>query len=107
MERDNNNLIQKPALETALAIAAGLSFYMLCMILPLVGPAGSRVPHAARNATTFVTVLVITLILSGASTYVSLQRRKAEGGPLPLFSISVGTISILFLVILLTNGFAI
>ena len=59
----------------ALAIAAGFSFYVLCMVLPLVGPAGSRVPHAARNRATFLMVLLITLVLAGASTYVALQRR--------------------------------
>ncbi len=107
MERNDDNTIQKPTLGTALAIAAGFSFYILCMILPLVGPTGSRVPHAAKNKATFLSVLMVTLVLAGASAYVALQRRKEEGGSLPFFSIGLGVACILILVITLSNGFSI
>lgn len=107
MERNETNIIRKPAVGTALAIAAGFSFYVLCMILPLVGPSGSRTPQAAQNKTTFLSMLLLTLVLAGASTYAALQRRREEGGPLPVFSISLSGVCIVFLVILFTNGFAI
>ena len=95
-------------METALTIAAGFSFYLLCMILPLVGPAGSRVPNAAKNKATFLSVLVLTLVLAVASTYSALQRRKKDGdGALPRFSIGLCVVCVLFLVILFMNGFAI
>ncbi len=106
MERNENNMIQKP-LGTALAIAAGFSFYILCMILPMVGPTGSRVAHAAQNKATFLSVLVLTLALAGASAYVSLQRRKTEGGSLPFFPLGLCIVCLLFFVIVLANGFAI
>lgn len=107
MERNEKNIARKPAMGMALAIAAGFSFYILCMILSLVGPTGSRVAHASKNKTTFLAVLVLTLVLAGASTYVAMQQRKAEGGSLPVFSMGLCVICILFLVILLFNGFAI
>jgi len=107
MERNENNMLRKPTLATALAIAAGFSFYMLCMMLPLVGPSGSRVPHAAKNTATFVTVLLISFMLAGASTYISLRYRREKGGSLPLFSIGLGVLCILFFVILLSKGFTI
>jgi uncharacterized membrane protein YidH (DUF202 family) len=107
MERNDDTTIQKPSLGSALAIAAGFSFYILCMILPLVGPTGSRVPHAAKNKATFLTVLMVTLILAGASAYVAIKRRGESGGRLPYFSIGIGVACILFLVISFFGGFAI
>ncbi len=106
-EEVQNNMIQKSSLGTALSIAAGVSFYVLCMALSLVGPAGSRVPHAAENKATFVSVLLVTLVLSGASAYVSMQQRKAHGGALPKFPLGLSAACILILVISLFNGFAI
>lgn len=90
-----------------MAIAAGLSFYVLCMILPLVGPSGSRVAHAARNRATFLSVLLLTLVLSVASTVFSLRRRKAQGGAFPRVSLGLSVVCLLFLVILFSNGFSI
>jgi uncharacterized membrane protein len=107
MADKENDTVHKPALGAVLAIAAGFSFYVLCMILPLVGPAGSRVPHAAKNKTTFMMVLAITLVLAAASTFVALQRRKQEGGRLPYFSIGMGVLCILFFIMTLFNGFAV
>ena len=107
MADKENDIVHKPALGTALAIAAGFAFYVLCMILPLVGPAGSRVPHAAKNKATFLMVLAIALVLAAASTYVALQRRRQEGGGLPYFSIGIGLLCILFFILTLFNGFAI
>jgi len=107
MAAKDKTSIQKPIWETVLAIAAGFSFYVLCMILPLVGPAGSRVAHAAKNQMTFLTVLAVTLALAGASVYMALRRRRREGGRLPLFCISLGVLCILFLLLTLFDGFAI
>jgi uncharacterized membrane protein YidH (DUF202 family) len=107
MEQDRNNMIQKSALGTALAIASGFSFYILCMILSLVGPAGSRVPHAAKNKATFLSVLMVTLVLSGASVYVSVKKQKEQGGSLPRFPIGLCVTCILILFVVLFNGFAI
>ena len=107
MEHDGYKLSGKASLERILAIASGFSFYILCMILPLVGPSGSRVPYAARNRATFLSVLMVTLVLSGAAVFVAFQRRKAEGGPYPRFSLGLSALCVIVLVILFMNGFAI
>jgi uncharacterized membrane protein YidH (DUF202 family) len=51
----------------ALVLAAGLFFYLLCMLLPLVGPAGARVDHALQNRLAFLLVLGLMLALSIAA----------------------------------------
>ncbi len=108
MKRNEDQSTRKPAWSTALAVAAGFSFYVLCMILPLVGPSGgSRVEHTAKNKATFLMVLFTTLVLAAASTYVSLKRKKEDGTALPRFSPGVCVVCLCFLVILLFNGFAI
>ena len=107
MERDGYRLTGKAAMERMLAIAAGFSFYVLCMILPLVGPTGSRVPHAPKNRATFLSVLMLTLILSGSSVFLAFQRRQVAGGALPWFSLGLSAVCIVFLLILFVNGFAI
>ena len=82
MEKKLNNessALYRPSTGTALAVASGLSFFFLCMILPLVGPAGSRVDHAAQNKAVFLLVLLVTFSLAGLSTYSKLGRRKIDG----------------------------
>ncbi len=104
---NENSIVQKAWVETALSIAAGLSFYILCMILPLVGPAGSRVAHAAKNRATFLAVLAVTLILSVSTVYVRLQRRRTAGGSLPVFGMVLSGLSLLLLLGVLSNMLAI
>lgn len=90
-----------------LAVLSALSFFFLSMILPLVGPAGSRVPHAGQNKAVFLLVLMATLALAGASAYSKLGCRRVNGGALPWFSLGLCGVCLLTLVILLFNGFAI
>jgi len=107
MKWSNHTVNRKSASSTALAVASGFSFYILCMILPLVGPSGSRVEHAGQNKATFLIVLLVTLGLSIASMCVSLQRRREEGGAFPRFASGLCILCIGILVVLLFNGFAI
>ncbi|MEI6891073.1 MAG: hypothetical protein V5783_02775 [Pontiella sp.] len=108
MEQNNEtDIIFRPATGTAFAVAAGLSFFFLCMILPLVGPAGSRVEHAAQNKVAFLAVLVVTFVLAALSIFSKLGRRKADASPLPFLSFGLCGICILTLVILLFDGFSI
>ena len=100
-------LLFKPATCTALAVSAGISFFLLTMLLSLVGPAGSRVEHAGSNRTLFLTVLLITLTLSVLSSYSKLGGRTERGGSLPWFSFTLCAVCILSLITLLLNGFAI
>ena len=58
---------------------AGVSFYVLCMLLPLVGPAGAATTHAARNARTFGAALAATLLCCGWAFQVAWRRRAAPG----------------------------
>lgn len=97
----------KPGTCTAFAVSAGISFFLLSMLLPLVGPAGSRVEHAAKNRALFLTVLLITLALSLVSSYSKLGGRRERGGSLPWFSFALSAVCVVTLITLLLNGFAI
>jgi len=103
----NNGVLFRPLTGTILAVASGLSFFFLCMILPLVGPAGSRVEHAGKNRAAFLTVLLITFLLGALASYSKIMRRKSDGGSLPYYSLGLCVVCILTLFVLLANGFAI
>jgi hypothetical protein len=103
----SDDIIFKPATGTTLAVLSGLSFFFLCMILPLVGPAGSRVPHSGQNKAAFLLVLMVTFVLAAASSYSKMGCRRINGGPLPWYSFGLCGICLLTLFILLFNGFAI
>jgi hypothetical protein len=110
MEQDQKfeyDVLFRPTTGTALAVASGLSFFFLCMILPLVGPAGSRVAHASENKVAFLFVLLVTFTLAALSAFSKLGRRKVDGSPLPFLSFGLCGICLLTLVILLFDGFAI
>lgn len=106
-QKYENDVLFKPATGTALAVASGLSFFFLCMILPLVGPAGSRVEHAGQNKVAFLAVLLVTFTLAALSAFSKLGRRKIDGSPRPFFSFGLCAVCVLTLVILLFDGFAI
>jgi hypothetical protein len=106
-QKSADSIYFKPLTGNILAVASGLSFFLLCMILPLVGPAGSRVEHAGKNRAVFIMVLLITFALAAASAWSKLGRRRIEGGPLPWFSIGLGAVCILTFIVLLTGGLAI
>jgi ABC-type transport system involved in cytochrome c biogenesis permease component len=97
----------KPLTGTVLAVASGLSFFFLCMILPLVGPAGSKMEHAAKNKAAFLGVLMITFLLAALASYSKIGRRKVDGGSLPHWSLGLCLVCVLTLLVLLVDGFAI
>lgn len=107
MENNSTPILLRPASGSALAFSAGLSFYLLCMVMPLVGPAGSRVEHHGRNLSAFLFVLFLTFTLSAAASWSKLECRKIHGGALPWFSLGLCALCLLTLAILLFNGFAI
>lgn len=92
---------------TTLAVAAGLSFFFLCMILSLVGPSGSKAPDAAQNRGVFLGVLLVTFLLAATAAYFKMQWRRREGGALPYWSLGLCAVCVATLFVLLTNGFAI
>ena len=94
-----------PVVGTALTVAAGLSFQLLCMVLPIVGKAGMHpdreyavrgltgLPGAhgfdsyvGANRIAFMSVLLITLGLCVAAFASKLMRRRLDGSPFPRFS---------------------
>lgn len=99
--------LSNPLAGTVLAVASGLSFFFLCMILPLVGPSGSKVAHAAQNKAAFLGVLLVTFLLAAAAAYSKMLRRKVDGCSLPYWSLGLCAICVLTLFILLVNGFSI
>ena len=103
----DNGILFRPITGTILAVASGLSFFLLCMILPLVGPAGSRVEHAGKNKAAFILVLLLTLALAVASAWSKLGLRKSHGGAMPWFSLGLIAVCILTFIVLLMGGFAI
>ena len=105
--KSNTPILLRPATGSALAFSAGLTFYLLCMIMPLVGPRGSRVEHHGRNLTTFLFVLFLTLALAGAAAWSKLECRKIHGGARPWFSLGLCAICLLTLLIVLFKGFSI
>jgi hypothetical protein len=108
MEQDNSKqLFFRPVTGSVLAVVAGLSFFVLCMILPLVGPAGSRVEHAGQNRAAFTAVLLVTLALAAASTWSKLGCRKQFGGTLPWFSLGLVAVCVLTFFVLVAGGFRI
>lgn len=101
------DLLEKPMTGTVLTIASGLSFFFLCMILAIVGPAGSRVDHAGKNTAAFLAVLFLTFALAGTATYSKLLRRKGDESPLPYWSMGLGAICVVIFLVKIMGGFAI
>lgn len=110
MEQDQKfeyDLITRPETGTALAVASAISFFFLCMILPLVGPAGVKMEQAGTNKSAFVAVLLVTLVLAAFSTWSKLGRRKVDGSALPVYSFALCVICVISFVLVQFNGFAI
>jgi magnesium-transporting ATPase (P-type) len=102
-----NTLFATPFVGTTLAMVAGLSFFFLCMILPLVGPSGSKTAQAGQNQLAFIGVLLLTTLLAAVASYSKILYRKIAGGARPYWSLSLTIICILTLLIQLAGGFAI
>lgn len=71
---------------SVLTVASGLSFFFNLMLLPLVGPAGSRQPDAGLNQLAFLGALSLTFLLAALATWLKLMRRKEDQSPFPVWS---------------------
>ena len=96
-------IISNPNVGTALSIFSGISFLFLCMILPLVGPAGAAVPYAEENEKKFLSVLFASLLLSILAIGSKLYRRSIDHSPLPFYSMGVSLMCLLLLVAFLSG----
>lgn len=63
-------------------LTAAVGLYAVCMVLPLVGPAGVRAPHAMINTATFLAVAGIGGVLS-VIAWILCRRDLREGIPAP------------------------
>lgn len=106
-KNSDTDIQKKPCTGTIFAVAAGISFYFLCMILPLVGQAGSRTSYAVINKLAFLGILILTLALAGLASYIKLKQQKEWGGSRPYFSLGISAICLLSFIVLLANGFSI
>ena len=101
------NLSNNPVILNFITIMAGLAFFLLCMLLPLVGPAGSKVEHADYNNAIFTGWLIFTLILSSTSYYLRYQRYRFKNDIYPKYSLILTILCIIIFLINILEGFAI
>jgi hypothetical protein len=99
--------LQKSLTGSVLTVAAGLSFFFTCMLLSLVGRAGSSVPYAGKNQATFLAVLGVTLLLAVLATVAKMMRRSGDQSPLPFWSMGLCAVCVLLFVLQLTGLLAI
>lgn len=88
---------------TLLTVLSGLSFLLVCMLLPLVGQAGAHTSFADQNRTTFTAYLILSILLSSAAIFSKLMRRKLDQSPLPVFSFVLCALGLLLLVALMAD----
>lgn len=96
-------ILAPPDVGNYMTIAAAIVFQFVLILLPLVGPAGSIAPHAAKNFVSFLLVLLLAIVLSGLAVYSKLKRRQQDGSPLPYWSMALCGAS-LFLLFALFAG---
>jgi len=98
-----------PVVGSALTVASGVSFLILCMLLPLVGPAAMNgsgspgagpVPHLRANIIAFVAVSLVSLALAVLAIVSKIERRKVDGSPLPYAAFGLAGILVLLLLAL-------
>ena len=107
MELKMEKILKNPAVATTVTLAAAFSFYILCMMLSLVGPSGSKVPHAAKNQAAFLSVLFLTLLLAGCSIFLRLKQCSSGERKLPWFSVGLCVVSLIELIVLFAGGFSV
>lgn len=100
-------IFQKPVTGSVLTVAAGLSFFVTCMLLPLVGRAGSSVPYADKNQRAFLGVLMLTFLLGALAIWSKMSRRQEDQSPLPFGSLGLCAVCVILLVLQLSGLLAI
>ena len=103
---------ERPIVGSIFTILSALSFYLVCMILPIVGPAaahGSGSPgamtaaHYHQNFVAFLSVLLVSLALAVLALVSKLHRRKIDQSPFPLYSAGLCIVCVFLLVALFTG----
>jgi len=107
MNKSLPNFFKKPATGSVLTVISGLSFFFTCMLLPLVGPAGSRAPDADKNQLAFLGVLGLTFLLAALATWLKMMRRKEDQSPFPVWSLALCAVCTILFALQLTGLLAI
>ena len=100
-------ILQKPVTGSVLTVMSGLSFFFTCMLLPLVGPAGSRAPDADKNQLAFLGVLGLTFLLAALATWAKMIRRREDQSPFPVWSLGLCAVCAVLFALQLTGLLAI
>jgi len=107
MNPELKKTLQKPAVGSALTVAAGISFFFNCMLLPLVGRAGASAPHAGKNQLAFLAAVGLTFALALLATWSKMTRRADDKSPLPIWSLVLCGICAALFVLQLTGLLAV
>ena len=107
MKPTYTQLMKKPIVGSVLTVAAGISFFFNCMLLPLVGRAGSSAPNADKNQLGFLAVLGLTFTLAALATWSKMMRRSGDKSPLPYWSLALCVICTVLFVLLMTGLLAV
>jgi uncharacterized membrane protein YidH (DUF202 family) len=99
--------LQKPVVGSVLAVAAGVSFFYNCVMMPLVGRAGSKAPHAVTNRLAFLAVLGLTFTLAALATWSKMLRRSGDKSPLPYWSLGLCAVCVILFVLQMTGWLAV
>jgi len=103
--KKTNDFLSIPWLGETFSWLGILAFFFLCMLLPLVGKAGSRTDHYwPQNYLTFLGVLLAAIACS-ALGHLSKTRRRADGdAAYPWRSAAITLFYVLWLVVFLAGG---
>ena len=107
MGEEMTAFLKKPETGSVLTVMSGLSFFATCVLLPLVGRAGSSVSHADQNRLVFLAVLGLTFMLSAMATWSKMLRRREDQSPLPFWSLGLCAVCTLMFVLLMAGLLAI
>jgi len=97
----------KPVAGNVLTVAAGVFFFFTCMLLPLVGPSGSRALDADKNQLAFLGVLGLTFLLAALATGLKMMRRRGDQSPFPVWSLALCAVCTILFILQLTGLLAI
>ena len=85
--QDTTPFFARSYVGTTLTTASWVSFLFVCMVLPIVGKAGTATMHAHQNYLAFLAALLVSLALALLATFSKMERRKIDRSPLPYFSL--------------------